>query len=247
MIHYAHVRGNISIKGKKMEVVPYDPTDWEGVEVPKFRCVERAWKFLRRRGFRRLPANVETVFLRSPAKAVDYAKRVRSRLPKQYEDLIMKDSPNLAYTYVRDIIETPYPEYVKHFQNDAKLLVQYAFEVLKGPLPEHLEMCLIGDPYSCFEYSWQILDGRLPETLHNYMFGAMMDDKFSGNRYRGCPSKLDGYHEYSPDYSNPKEYFEFIKWQRKNLHRLMLHYAKMYNVDTGKSVQELLHELEHGR
>jgi len=230
-----------------MDVVPYNAADWDGVSIPKFRCVERAWKFLRRRGFRRLPASVEAVFLRNPTKAVEYAKRVYSRLPQAYEDVIMNHGPELAYTYVRDVIQAPCPEYVKYFQSSKPLLVKYAFELLKGPLPEHLELLLIGDPHSCFEYAWSILDGRLPEVLHNYMFGAMMDGKFEGSHYRGCNYKLDGYHEYNPDYSNPKEYFEFIKWQRKNLHRLMLHYSKMYNVDTDKSVRELLHELEHGR
>lgn len=228
-----------------MNIVPYDPADWEGIHVPKFRCVERAWKFLKKHGFRRLPADRERVFLKNASKCVDYARRIRSRLPVEYERVIIND-PKIALNYIIHIVQERVPEYEHIFSKSPGLLVEYSKTVVKGRLPEEMELWLIGDPHSCFEYAWQILDGRLPEVLHNYMFGANLEDKHS-NKYRGYNTKLSGYEEYSPDYSSPKEYFEFIKWQRTNLCRMVLHYSEMYGVDTSKTIEEFLYELKNGR
>lgn len=229
-----------------MEIIQYDPLDWQGIEIPKFRCVDRAWKFLKKHGFRRLPADRERVFLKSPSRAVDYAMKIGSRLPKDFELVIIKDA-QLALNYIQRVVEARVPEYEYIFKNHPKLLVDYAKNIFKGRLPEEMELWLMGDPYSCFEYAWQILDGRLPEALHNYMFGATMEGDGTGRRYRGCASKLNDYEEYNPSYSSAKEYFEYIKWQRKNLHRLVLHYASMYGVDTNKTLDEFLMELKNGR
>lgn len=228
-----------------MEVVEYNPADWQGIHIPKFRCAERAWKFLKKHGFCRLPPNRECVFLKYPSMAVDYARKIRSRLSSEYEREIIKD-PQLALNYFKTVVEARVPEYEFIFKSNPRLLVEYAYTLVKGRLPEDMELWLMGDPHSCFEYAWQILDGRLPEVLHNYMFGATLDKNLS-NRYRGCPSKLNDYEEYSPSYSSPQEYFEYIKWQRRNLHRLVLHYASMYGVDTGKTLDEFLLELKNGR
>jgi hypothetical protein len=229
-----------------MKILPYDATDWQGISIPKFRCPERAWKFLKKHGFRRLPADRETVFLKSASMAVDYARKIGSRLPVIFEREIIRQ-PSLALQYFQSVVEERVPEYEHIFKTEPKLLVEYAYSIIKGRLPEEMELWLMGDPYSCFEYSWQILDGRLPEVLHNFMFGATLDKNFEGKRYRGCRSKLDGYEEYNPSYSNPQEYFEYIKWQRKNLHRLVVHYASMYGVDTSKTINEFLEELKNGR
>lgn len=233
------------------EYAVYDPNNWvdefdKPIHVPKFRDADRAYKFLKKHGFYRLPEHIEKVFLKNLELAVDYARRVPTRLPKDFE-LALMDNPKLSFRYITEVIRKPFPEFEPVLQKSPPLLVEYAKTILNGPLPEHLENSLAGDPYSCFEYAWQILDGRLPETLHNYMFCANMDTAL-GKRYRGgYKSKLNEAEEYNPDYSCPKEYFEFIKWQRKNLHRLILHYQKIYNVDGSKSVSEFLYELEHGR
>lgn len=230
--------------------VAYDPNNWvcDGGprEIPKFRCPIRAWKWMKRYGFGRLPADREVVFLKNLEMAVDYAVRINSRLPKVFEDKI-SENPQLLFRYMRDAANGPIVEYENSFKSSPKILVKYSKEVLKSRLPEHLEICLMGDPYSCFEYAWGVLDGRLPETLHNYMFGANMDSQF-GKRWRGSHnSKMDDADEYNPDYTSPSEYFEFIKWQRKNLHRLVRHYSEVYNVDVNKPISEFLYELENGR
>ena len=232
-----------------MDIVPYDPGEWvvdgKMLSIPKFRCVDRAWKFLKKHGFSRLPADRERVFLKDASVAVDYARRIRSRLPVEFEQEIIRN-PRLALDYFQSVIQDRIPEYEHIFKTEPRLLVEYAHNIVKGRLPEDMELWLMGDPHSCFEYAWQILDGRLPEVLHNYMFGANLDKEVS-KRYRGCPSKLNDYEEYSPGYSSPQEYFEYIKWQRKNLHRLVVHYASMYGVDTGKTIDEFLSELKNGR
>lgn len=228
-----------------MNIVEYDPTDWGDIQIPKFRCVERAWRFLKKHGFRRLPADKERVFLKSPKYCVDYAVRIRSRLPVEYERVIITN-PTLALDYFQKVVNERVPEYEYVFRNQPALLVEYSKTIIKGRLPEEMELWLMGDPHSCFEYAWQILDGRLPEVLHNYMFGANLETTH-GRKYRGYNNKLEGYEEYCPDYSSPKEYFEFIKWQRTNLCRMILHYANMYGVDTTKTISEFLHELKNGR
>lgn len=229
--------------------VDFDCNRWVrngvAIDIPKFRCPDRAWKWLKKHGFGRLPADRELVFLKSLSMAIDYAVRIDSRLPKIFEDKI-KENIELAYRYVQDVIEAPFVEYEGVFNKSPKILVKYAKNVLKSRLPAHLEICLMGDPYSCFEYAWGVLDGRLPEDLHNYMFGANMDSSF-GRRYRGKHnSKLHDADEYNPDHQSPSTYFEFIKWQRKNLCRLVKHYAEVYSVDSAKPVSEFLYELENG-
>ena len=224
---------------------PYDPTDWGDIKIPKFRDPERCFKFLKKHGFNRLPAHVEPVFLKDLGLAIDYARKADTRLPIEFENALMED-PKLAYRYIVQVIGAPFPEFESAFSKNPSILVEYAKDILRGPFPEHLENCLAGDAFSCFEYSWQILDGRLPETLHNFMFCANMDSGL-GRKYRGYKSKLHQAEEYNPDYSSPQEYFEFIKWQRKNLHRQIKHYQKIYGVDDSKSVGEFLYELEHGR
>lgn len=226
-------------------IVPYNALDWSGVHVPKFRGADRAWKFLKKHGFRRLPARSELAFLDDLNKAIDYANRIRSRLPEIFEVEIKKD-PAVTWKYISEVILERCEEFEETLSKSPAHLVLYAKDILRGHLPEHLEVCLAGDPHSCFEYSWQILDGRLPEILHNFMFCANMDSSV-GRKYRGYKSKLSGYEEFAPDYSSPQIYFEFIKYQRKNLHRQIVHYQKIYGIDKTKSVAEFLHELEYGR
>jgi len=231
---------------KPTEILPYREEDWAGVSVPKFRDASRAWKFLKKHGFYRLPEKTELVFLKDLSLAIDYAVRVGTRLPVVFETELKKH-PQLSYDYISRVIQAPLEEFEETISKVPSLLVKYSHEILEAPLPEHLENCLAGDPYNCFEYAWQVLDGRLPETLHNYMFCANMDNNF-GRRYRGgYHTKLKGAEEYSPDYVSPETYFEFIKWQRKNLHRQIQHYQKIYGVESKQTVGEFLHELEHGR
>lgn len=228
-------------------IVPYNPENWTGLVVPKFRDAKRAWKFLKKYGFHRLPEKTELVFLKDLTLAIDYARRVGTRLPPVFERAFMAN-PQMAWEYISQVIHAPLPEFEASLSNNPALLVQYSRDILQGPLPEHLENCLAGDPYACFEYSWQILDGRLPETLHNFMFCANMDTSSYGRRYRGTyHCKLNDADGYNPDSITPATYFEFIKWQRKNLHRQISHYQKIYGVDSSKSVGEFLYELEHGR
>lgn len=215
------------------------------IHIPKFRDAERAWKFLKKHRFNRLPEHIELVFLKNLDLAIDYARRVGTRLPVIFETALM-ENPKLSFEYISNVIRAPLAEFEPTLSKEPSLLVRYSREILEAPLPEHLENCLAGDPYSCFEYAWQILDGRLPETLHNYMFCANMDNSY-GRRYRGYNTKLEQADEYSPDYVTPQSYFEFIKWQRKNLHRQISHYQKIYGIDSSRSVGEFLHELEHGR
>jgi hypothetical protein len=223
-----------------MEMVQYDPINFP-VRVPNFRDADRAWKFLKRHGFYRLPSKSERSFLKNLDLAIDYARRVGTRLPEEFEVEIRKSS-QLSFDYMSKVIGRD-----DNFADvlDSVLLVRYSKEILKGRLPEHLEDRLIGDPHSCFEYSWQILDGRLPERLHNYMLAMSVGE--CDKKYRGYKTKLIDNEEFSPDYSGANSYFEFIKWQRKNLFRLINHYGDMYGFDSSVSLGEFLYELEHGR
>jgi hypothetical protein len=228
------------------EVVPYDPLDWEGIKVPKFRDTERCWKFMRKHGFHRLPPATERVFLRDIKKSIEYARRINSRLPDEFEQEIKK-SPENSWEYVKHVIKVPIESFEPSLAKSPMILVNYSKEIVRGRLSEHLEDSLVGDPFACFEYAWQILDGRLPEKLHNYMFCASMQNDL-GRRYRGYSTKLNEADEYSPDYVvGAQTYFDFIKWQRKNLHRQIRHYSEIYNVDPSRSVSDFLYELENGR
>lgn len=227
------------------EVVAYDPLNWSGIKVPKFRDPERCWKFMKKYGFSRLPEQIERVFLKDLSLAIQYAQRIHSRLPKEFEDQIKK-SPELTWDYICKVIKVPCEEFENSIAERPMVLVEYSRNIVQGRLAEHLENRLVGDPYACFEYAWQVLDGRLPENLHNFMFGAVMDSNFS-RKYRGYKSKLHDGDEFSPDYVTPSTYFEFIKFQRKNLCRQIKHYSECYGIDDTRSVSDLLHELEHGR
>jgi len=226
------------------EIKPYDPAAWT-VRVPNFRDERRCWKFMRKYGFRRLPPKVELVFLKNITLAVKYAVRIDSRLPAVFEKEI-KNNPKDAFEYIEKVITEPFPEFEESLAKDPILLVQYSKSILQSRLPVHLEEKLIGDPYVCFEYAWQILDGRLPESLHNYMYGAVLDDRFVSQFRSGSASQMNET-VFDADYRGPKEYFEFIKWQRKNLARQIKHYSEMYSVEDSRSVSDLLFELENGR
>jgi hypothetical protein len=225
-----------------MEFVEHKPSDFP-VRVPNFRDADRAWKFLKKYGFYRLPSKPERSFLKNLDLAIDYARRVGTRLPEEFE-VNIKKNPQLSFDYMNKVISSN-DEFAEVISSNPVLLVRYSKEILKGRLPEHLEDRLMGDPHSCFEYSWQILDGRLPERLHNYMLASSVGD--CDKKYRGYKTKLLENEEFSPDYSGTNSYFEFIKWQRKNLHRLINHYGNMYGFDSNVSLGEFLYELEHGR
>lgn len=230
-----------------MNNVAYCATDWEGLTIPNFRCPVRASKFLKKHGFRRLPADRERVFLKDLHFAYDYARKVRSRLIIDLEVAILSGKDlNLAFNYIKDIIEEPVPGWVHIFKQSPEYLVRYAREILRGPLPAEYEECLIGDFASCFEYAWQVYDGRLPDNLHNYMLVHSMSNS-PQTKYRGHKTKLPSFVDFDPARIDSKTYVNFIEWQRKNLHRLVVHYAKMYEVDVSKPINELLWELEHGR
>jgi len=223
----------------------YDASFWSS-RVPKFRTTERAKSWMKRYGWSRLPVNIERVFLKDAHDCVEYARRIGSRLPKEYEDFIMNFSTDLALDYLTNVVRGPLPEYEDCIKT-TEGLVTYAKDVIRGRLPEHLEIKLIGDPYECFEYAWGVLEGRLPESLHNYMYGASMDDSVKSIHRGYGVYKMDELDYYSSTEGGPKEYFEFIKVQRKNLYRLVSHYAKVYELDTSKSIGNLLCELKNGR
>lgn len=227
------------------EIKPYDPAAWT-VRVPNFRDEKRCWQFMRKNGFCRLPPKVELVFLNDIGLAVKYAFQIESRLPAVFEKEI-KNHTKTAWEYISKVIKEPFPEFEEILAKDPMYLVKYSKHILKSRLPVHLEEKFIGDPYACFEYAWQILDGRLPESLHNYMYGAVLDDRFvsfSRDVRDGDPMNDS---IYDAEYRGPKEYFEFIKWQRKNLARQIKHYSEMYSVEDSRSVSDLLFELENGK
>lgn len=226
------------------EIKPYDPAAWT-VPVPNFRNEKRCWQFMRKNGFRRLPPKVELVFLKNIGLAIRYATRIQSRLPAVFEKEI-KNHPQTAWEYISKVIEEPFPEFEESLAREPMFLIKYSKHILKSRLPVHLEERFIGDPYACFEYAWQILDGRLPESLHNYMYGAVLDDRFvSVVRYGSDGDCMNSI--YDAESRGPKDYFEFIKWQRKNLARQIKHYSEMYSVEDSRSVSDLLFELENGK
>lgn len=227
-------------------IKPYDPIDWTGVHVPRFRDEARCWRFLRKNGFHRLPEKTELVFLNNLKIAIDYAQRIDSRLPVVFETEIKK-SAELSWRYVERVICEPFPEFEESLAQEPMYLVKYSKHIVKGRLPVHLEEKMVGHPYACFEYAWQILNGRLPENLHNYMFGAVMDDRIGRKGRYGSSDRLPMREVFDAEYCSPKDYFEFIKWQRKDLARQIKHYSEMYSVDETRSVSDLLFELEHGR
>lgn len=67
--------------------------------------------------------------------------------------------------------------------------VLYALNVLKGRLPEKVEVFLRDDPESCLKYAREVIKGRLPDHLHNSMvlgnFGE--DRKFVDEYLRMFP------------------------------------------------------------
>lgn len=230
-----------------MNSIAYCASDWGKLEIPSFRCPDRAYKFLKKHGFHRLPADRERVFLKNLSLGYDYARKVRSRLIIDLEIEIFRGKDlNLAFNYIKDIIEEPVPGWLHIFKQSPEHLVKYAREILHDRLPPEYEECLINDFSSCFEYAWQVYDGRLPTNLHNYMLIHSMSGS-SQTKYRGHKTKLPAFVDFDPVRIDSKTYINFIEWQRKNLHRLVVHYANMYDVDVNKPINDLLWELEHGR
>lgn len=56
----------------------------------------------------------------------------------------------------------------------------YARNVLKGRLPESLEICFVQDPHSAFLYARDILKGRLPDPVHNGLLMYSMERRDEG-------------------------------------------------------------------
>lgn len=56
----------------------------------------------------------------------------------------------------------------------------YARNVLKGRLPESLEMCLVEEPQCAFLYARDIVKGRLPDPVHNGLMMYSMGRKDEG-------------------------------------------------------------------
>lgn len=56
----------------------------------------------------------------------------------------------------------------------------YARNVLKGRLPEKLEMCFIHDPQSAFLYARDITGGKLPDPVHNGLMMYALEQKDEG-------------------------------------------------------------------
>lgn len=53
----------------------------------------------------------------------------------------------------------------------------YARNVLKGRLPERLEIVFKDDPQSAWLYSQNVLKGRLPDHIHNALVMYAMEKK----------------------------------------------------------------------
>jgi hypothetical protein len=70
------------------------------------------------------------------------------------------------------------PEVVKRIKGRAYYAYLYARNVLKGRLPEKLEMVFKDDPQSAYLYSRNVLGGRLPDPVHNalVMYGMEKRD-----------------------------------------------------------------------
>jgi hypothetical protein len=56
----------------------------------------------------------------------------------------------------------------------------YARNVLKGRLPESLEVCFVQDPQSAFLYARDIVKGRLPDAVHNGLLMYSMERRDDG-------------------------------------------------------------------
>lgn len=227
------------------EIKPFDPSRWSK-PVPSFRSPERCWNYMKRNGFGRLPPKTELVFLKDLDLAIKYARQIESRLPPIFEQAIKNDGPDRTWQYVSKVFDRPMPEFEETLSKSPAYLVKYAQQVVKGRLSEDLEANLAGDPYACFEYAYTILDGQLPERLHNFMFCATLSEDY-GRRYWGHKYKLNAQPNYEADFVSPSSYFDWLKWQRKNLHKQIEHYSNVYKVDPSRSVGDLLKELESGK
>lgn len=220
----------------------YDPGRWD-VPVPKFRTTARAKTWMKKHGWGRLPPQIEEVFLKNAEDCKLYATAIGSRLPKKYEDFIMNHSAELAIDYMESVVKGPLPEYEHIIKNKPADLVEYARRILGSRLPSHLEDCLIGDPSSVFRYSYEILDGRLPELLHNYMLSASLDANFEGE-YFGWTERLPEFEEFNAERMGPKQYFDFLKYQNRKLHRVLSHHVSFNEENSSISLSDFLKKLK---
>lgn len=53
----------------------------------------------------------------------------------------------------------------------------YARNILKGRLPENIEMILLKDPESAYLYATQVLKGKLPDVIHNALIIGSFDNE----------------------------------------------------------------------
>lgn len=72
----------------------------------------------------------------------------------------------------------------------------YAFlfskNVLKGRLPESLEICFKDDPHSAYLYAVHVVGGRLPDPVHNALLMYSMERKDVGGHVAKYLDFLEG-------------------------------------------------------
>lgn len=123
-----------------------------------------------------LGSEFERLLAFDPESVVLYARNCRNRISSWSVPLELM---NLLVGRDHLLIQVAYERLPKHLEDtlsDARCLLMYAKEVIRGRLPEHLEQAFIGptsDTYLNLRYSREIIRGfapcRLPDPLHNYM------------------------------------------------------------------------------
>lgn len=72
------------------------------------------------------------------------------------------------------------PAVVRRLEGRPYYAFLYARNVLKGRLPESLEMCFVHDPQSAFLYAKDIMKGRLPDGVHNGLMMYSLENRDAG-------------------------------------------------------------------
>lgn len=72
------------------------------------------------------------------------------------------------------------PDVVRRIKGRPYYAYLYARNVLKGRLPERLELVLKDDPHSAFLYSQNVIGGRLPDAVHNALVMYSLEKKDAG-------------------------------------------------------------------
>lgn len=72
------------------------------------------------------------------------------------------------------------PAVVRRLKGRPYYAFVYARNVLKGRLPESLEMCFVQDPHSAYLYARDVMKGKLPDPVHNGLMMYSLENKDAG-------------------------------------------------------------------